>query len=182
MGKLTLILGPMKSGKSFDLISYFAPLAYSKIPHALYQPACNVRDTHISSRNGTTLRAKKIRSLKDIKKGRCKVIGIDESHMFDPDDIDAVRTLLKNKVEIVACGLDTDYRGTLFPIIAAFMSLGPDTVIFKKAACDLCRSPRAIYTQVSTSKGPVLDGLPSVLPDDGTYLYTSVCRNCFVRT
>jgi len=35
--ELILILGPMKSGKSFDLISYFMPLKYTNINFSLYQ-------------------------------------------------------------------------------------------------------------------------------------------------
>ena len=57
---LTLILGPMKSGKSYDLISYFAPLRYTDIPFAVYQCKKNVRDVAVQSRNGSLLDAKKI--------------------------------------------------------------------------------------------------------------------------
>ena len=81
--ELTLILGPMKSGKSFDLISHFAPLKYTNIPFALYQSAKNVRDAEIWSRNGISLEAKKVHDLSETLASCAKVIGIDEVHMFE---------------------------------------------------------------------------------------------------
>jgi hypothetical protein len=56
----------MKSGKSYDLISFFAPLQYSTIPFSLYQSARNVRDEQIYSRNGVGLKAQKIASFKEL--------------------------------------------------------------------------------------------------------------------
>lgn len=52
---LTLILGPMKSGKSYELISLFAPLNYTKLKFGLYQSERNVRDSFVASRNGVQL-------------------------------------------------------------------------------------------------------------------------------
>ena len=111
---LTLILGPMKSGKSFNLISHFAPLKYTDIPFALYQSDRNVRDTHIASRNGLALEARKIKSLNDISDNEAVVIGIDELHMFDPDQLDVLVSLLHKGVKVVAAGLDLDYKGKMF--------------------------------------------------------------------
>ena len=113
---LTLILGPMKSGKSFDLISYFAPLKYTDIPHVLYQSNRNVRDEHISSRNGVIIEAKKVGALADALDKNFSVVGIDELHMFDPKEVAVVAELLNRGVKVVAAGLDLDYKGKMFDI------------------------------------------------------------------
>ena len=178
---LTLILGPMKSGKSFDLISYFAPLKYTDIPHILYQSARNVRDEHISSRNGVIIESKKVNSLADALENNFAVVGIDELHMFDPADVAVVAELLKRGVKVVAAGLDTDYRGRMFEVIRGLLELGPKEVKHKRAVCELCRQPIAVYSQVFNKGLPITGGMPPVIPDDGTFTYQPVCRNCFVK-
>lgn len=177
---LTIILGPMKSGKSFDLISYFAPLQYTNIPHVLYQSNRNVRDEHISSRNGVIIKAKKINSLSEALDENFSVVGIDELHMFDPKDVATVAELLNRGIKIVAAGLDMDYRGKMFDIVKGLLELGPKEVRYKRAVCELCRQPSAVYSQVFTKGLPLTAGMPSIIPDDGTFTYQPVCRHCFV--
>ena len=81
---LTLILGPMKSGKSFDLISHFAPLQYTDISFGLFQSARNQRDATIFSRTGSSLAATKLASLAALLDQEYEIVGIDEVHMFAP--------------------------------------------------------------------------------------------------
>lgn len=179
--ELTLILGPMKSGKSFELISHFLPLKYTDIPFALYQSARNQRDGHIASRNGTHIEGEKIQNLEVILDEDMQIVGIDEVHMFAPEAVEVIEKLLKKGIKVIASGLDTDYRGKMFEIVKNLLELGPKEVSYKKAVCELCKKPQAIYSQVLYKGAPVVDGVPSVLPDDGTYTYMAVCRNCFVK-
>lgn len=177
---LTLILGPMKSGKSFDLISHFAPLKYTDIPFVLYQSARNVRDEHISSRNGVVISAEKVSSLAEALDKNFAVVGIDELHMFDPKDVSVIAELLNRGVKVVGAGLDIDYQGKMFDIVRALLELGPKEVKYKRAVCEICRQPNAVYSQVFNNGVPLTGGMPSVIPDDGTFTYQPVCRNCFV--
>ncbi len=179
--ELTLILGPMKSGKSFDLISHFAPFRYTDIPYALYQSARNVRDEHISSRNGVIIEAEKINTLSEILNKNVAVVGIDELHMFDAADVKVVAELLNRGINVIAAGLDIDYQGRMFEIVKSLLELGPKEVKYKRAVCEVCRQPNAIYSQVFNKGFPLTGGMPSVIPDDGTFTYQPVCRNCFVR-
>ncbi len=178
---LTLILGPMKSGKSMDLIAYFAPFAYSDRPYALFQPARNVRDEKIHTRNGIQLDARKVTTLKDALGKGYFAVGIDEMHMFPAEEADVVAELLKEGTRVVVCALDTDPWGELFAVIKRLLEMGPSEVRYKRAACDECRRPEAVYTQVLHNGEPVGRDLPPSLPDDGTYSYKAVYRNCFVR-
>jgi thymidine kinase len=97
---LTLILGPMKSGKSFDLISHFAPLEYTDIPFGLFQSARHVRDATIRSRTGAGLAAEKLSSLAPLLDRDYQVVGIDEVHMFAPEEAEIVATLLRRGVRV----------------------------------------------------------------------------------
>ena len=170
----------MKSGKSFDLISYFSPLKYTDISHVLYQSARNVRDEHICSRNGIVLEAKKVSSLAEALEQNFSVIGIDELHMFNPTEVEVVEELLNRGIKIIAAGLDLDYRGKMFDIVKGLLELGPKEVRYKRAVCELCRKPNAVCSQVFAKGAPLTQGMPSVIPDDGTFTYQPVCRKCFV--
>ncbi len=178
---LTLILGPMKSGKSFDLISHFAPLQYTDIAHILYQSNRNVRDEKIFSRNGVGIEAKKITSLHEALNENFSVIGIDEIHMFEPEDVQVIAILLKRGTKIVAAGLDMDYKGELFEVVRRLFELAPKEVKYKRSVCEVCHQLGGAYTQVYSKGIPITNGVPSVIPDDGTFTYKPVCHNCFVR-
>lgn len=179
---LTLIFGPMKSGKSFDLISRFAHLRYAKIPFGLFNSIRNVRDEQVSSRNGgLQLPAKKVASLKEIRAADLKIIGIDEIHMFNESEAAVVEDFLKQGVEVVASGLDLDYQGKMFGLVRSLLELGPKEVIYRRAVCEKCQSPSAVYTQILRDGQPVLQGLPPVVPEDGSYGYRPLCRHCFVK-
>lgn len=53
----------MKSGKSFELISYFLPLRYSNIRYFVCQSSRNVRDEVVWSRGGVVVSAQKVKNL-----------------------------------------------------------------------------------------------------------------------
>ena len=180
--KFTLIVGPMMSGKSHDLIGFLKPFEIAKIPFGFYQPKKNVRDEHIQSRVGSHLAAKKVESLTAALEKDLKVVGVDEVHMFPVEDAEAVAKLLKRGTMVFISGLDLDYRGQMMPLVQKLLELGPSQVIYKRAVCDNCRIPDAIYTQIFDREGKlILDDLPQVVPEDGTYRYVPLCRRCFVR-
>ncbi len=178
---LTVIMGPMKSGKSYDLISFFAPLKYTALPYALYQSARHVREANVTSRNGSLLPAKRIHTLTEILGNGCKIVGIEEMHMFPPHEVLVIEQLLRMGVRVVASGLDLDYQGRMFESMRSLLELGPKEVRYKRAVCESCKNPDAMYTQVLKDNIPLLEGMPSVIPDDGTYTYRAVCRYCFVK-
>ena len=175
-----MILGPMKSGKSFDLIAHFAPLQHTNLRYVLYQNLNNEREDLIVSRSGLSLAAEKVDSLPR-KVMKYDIIGIDEIHMFPTSDVDVIAQLLDSGKEVVICGLDMDYRGKLFPIIRALMELAPNQVQHKRAVCEICKSMDGSFTQVFKDGKPVLSGIPPVMSENENYTYAPVCRRCFVQ-
>ncbi|MFA5431786.1 MAG: hypothetical protein WC319_02760 [Candidatus Paceibacterota bacterium] len=123
--------------------------------------------------------AKKISSLNEILKERFDIVGIDEIHMFEEKDIGTIEELLNRGVEVFVSGLDMDYRGEMFGIIKKLMELGPKEVRYKKAVCEICKEPKAVYTPIFKDGKIIIEGVPSVAPEDGTYTYMPVCRKCF---
>ena len=170
----------MKCGKSQQLISDFAPWRYTRQQVGLFQPERNVRDEGIRSRIGTVAPdARKVSSIWEIVEQPLDRIGIDEIHMFQPGDVDAVAALLEKGATVVACGLDMDYKRDHYEIVLRLLKLADD-VSLRRAVCHGCSRYTARYTQVYSRGVAVTGGLPSVIPEDGTYAYEPVCRSCFV--
>ncbi len=177
---LTLILGPMKSGKSFDLIHRFAPLKYTNQKYAVFQSSKHVRDEGIQSRSGAAMTAVLTPSLATVLTERYNIVGIDEIHMFPEEEVFIIKELLNQGTEVVVSGLDMDYTGTMFPIVKKILELGPSEVHYRRAVCEKCKQLDAMHTQVLKDGEPITHGVPSVIPEDGTYVYIPVCRRCFV--
>ena len=180
---LDVVLGPMKSGKSLELISLVSPLQYTRVRHRIYQSARHVRDTGVTSRSGGVLTTTKVLSLSAALEEDLDVVAVDEVHMFDLADVDVVDELLRRGTRVVLAGIDLDHRGQLFAPVRALLELGPDTVTYRRAVCDVCRDFSATHTQVLRGGVPFLDdlGASEALPDDGTFTYEARCRSCFVR-
>ncbi len=180
--ELTVVLGPMKSGKSLELISLLSPLQYTRMTHRVYQSARHVRDTDVISRSGGALRTTKVTDLRAALLEPFEVIGVDEIHMFSLGDIVVVKQLLARGTRVIAAGIDLDHRGELFAPVKALFELGPDTVIYRRAVCDICLEFTATHTQVLADGVPFTTQLnrSEALPDDGTFTYESRCRSCFI--
>jgi thymidine kinase len=176
---LTLIIGPMKSGKSLELIARVTPHKYAQKNILYVHPARNVRDIGITSRIGIEVKSIKVSSFTEITE-QFDVIGIDEVHMFSAADIAHIETWLKEGKEVIISGLDVSYNGTLMPSITKLYELKPDTIINKISVCDICHTYNGKFTQILANGEVITSGLSHVVPEDGTYQYQTRCRECFV--
>ena len=178
---LTLILGPMKSSKSLELIAMASPLKYSSMAFLVVQHVRNTREEGVWSRGGVELASEKVKSLNDIRDRFFSFLAIDEIHMFPEEEVDIIEEFLRKGVKVVISGLDMDYRGVMFPVVRRLFELGPREVRYKRAVCDSCKNFNATHTQIREKGVPVTGGLDSVKVDNGTLEYTAVCRHCFVK-
>lgn len=176
----TLIIGPMKSSKSIELISRVSPFEFSDKKVLYIQNSNNVREDGIRSRLGININAFKTKNLKEIDQ-TFDVIAIDEINMFEASNAKTIKKWLKQDKIVFASGLDLDYRGKMIPIIKKLFELKPNLIINKVAVCDTCRRFGAQFTQILDNKKPVIDGLPYLVPDDNTYIYEPRCRDCFIQ-
>lgn len=175
----TLILGPIKSAKSLELITQIMPYEIAGKTVRLVQPSINVRDDGVASRAGLRKASLKVDKLPDVVDD-FDVVAIDEVHMFDNEaDYEQIKAWVLNDKVVLAAGLDTDYSGIVTPAVNKLLSLVPDKVIYKRSVCEICSSLDGVKTQILSQGKIVTTGLPSVVPEDGTYEYRSVCRNCY---
>lgn len=176
---LTLIVGPMKSGKSLELIARMSEFQHSTLNSVLVHPKLNVREEKVRSRLGPELDALKLDSLRDLDCKEYDVIGVDEAFMFPLEDVDVIKDWLINGKQVLLSSLDMSAMGNLVDFIKRVYLLKPDEIILKTAVCESCKSFGAQFTQILKRNTPIKSGLPDVVPDDGTYEYRPVCRACF---
>lgn len=176
---LTLIIGPMKSAKSLELITQAVPHEIAGRKVLFVHPTKNVRDEVVTSRLGLSKPSVKVERLQDITED-FDVIAVDEVHMFDGlTDHTTIENWVKQNKVVIASGLDLDYRGRLMTTIKRLLQLKPDMLIDKKSVCERCRSLNGAFTQILHDNNVLSGGLPKVVPEDGTYTYRTVCRDCF---
>ncbi len=175
-----LIYGPMKSGKSLELISKVAPYEFAKQNVIYVQPKLNVRDRGVKSRLGVIVKAISVSSLSEIKSD-FDVIGIDEINMFDVSEAKIIEKWVSAGKVVFISGLDLDYRAKMPPIFQKLLELKPNQTIAKLAVCDICHEYTAQFTQILKDGKELLGGIPSVVPEDGTFEYQARCRKCFKK-
>ncbi|MDP3953621.1 MAG: hypothetical protein Q8P99_02275 [bacterium] len=186
-GQFLLILGPMASGKSIALIAELDRYEHAHKKVLTVHSIANVREEDVESRIGLSRKAVKVERLSDLNGQvdieNVDVIGIDELLMFDPEDsFETIKRWLASGKAVIASSVDMLGNGSLSKTVKRLLELVPD-VKYERAVCEECDVIDARFTKVSKSNGELVDrkSLPDIIPEDGTYAYKPVCRDCFYK-
>lgn len=182
---LTVICGPMKSGKSKELFLIMDRLNYQKIDYKIFKPKLDTRNRDtISSRyfslfNSAVIIDESVPSeiLEHIPKELSKplTVLVDEAHFFSHELITVVKTLLFRGVNVVISGLDCDAHFNTFGPMGDLLAIATN---IKKlnAVCESCfnsASLSALKDSVqSFERGNILIGNDQ---------YLALCLNCYLK-
>ncbi len=188
MSTLQVIVGPMFSGKSEELIRILRRHEIANKKILVIKPAQDSRtQNEIAARhkpNGTTdfqkftsFPAHAVKDRADvvqlIEAHQPEVLALDEAQFFEGWIVDTVTDLLKEKSGqdfiILAAGLDLNFKNEPFGPMPELMALADDV---KKltAICFVCRAPAMLTCRIRGSKNEVQVG------DADSYQAT--CRAC----
>lgn len=145
-GVLEVICGPMFSGKTFELMHRVEKLNYLKGgKYRLFKPSTDTRSANIKTRfNGLEIECisvKKPEEIFDHLKEGCHLVGLDETQFFQKEIISIINQLLRQNVNVIAAGLDLDYRGEPFGIMSDLLAMA-DSVEKLFATCFYPRCKR----------------------------------------
>jgi thymidine kinase len=177
-GRIEVIVGPMFSGKSEELIRRLKRARIARQRVACYKPDIDLRyhRTAIASHSSQTHEASTVTSVEHLKATlfpqlhEIDVIGIDEAQFFDPTIIPLAVELVHLGKRILIAGLDTTFNAEPFGPIPTLMAIA-DEVAKLSAVCMVCGAP-AIHTQrLGQSQELVLVGAAGV--------YEARCRTHF---
>ena len=177
-GRLEMIVGPMFSGKSEELIRRLKRAQIARQRVACFKPDIDLRyhRTAIASHSSQTHEAETVASVEELR-GRLalvlsevEVIGIDEAQFLDNSIIPLAIELVHLGKRVLIAGLDTTFTAEPFGPIPALMAVS-DEVTKLSAVCMVCGAP-AIHTQrLGQSQELVVVGAAG--------LYEARCRACF---
>jgi thymidine kinase len=193
MAYLEIILGPMFSGKSSQLVEIYKQCKFCNISVAVINHSIDNRydDELMSTHDKVKIPCIKTDKLMDLwvdyinleepidhiprvkdkfKIGTSNVILINEGQFF-PDLEEFVKLLLKNDKQVYICGLDGDFERKKFGQILELIPLC-DKVHKLTSLCSLCKNgTKGIFSmRLTNEKEQTVVGSENYIP---------VCRECY---
>jgi thymidine kinase len=181
-GELEVICGPMFSGKTDALIARYERARSDGVEALAVKPERDSRhpSDRIVSHSGREIPATAAGSSDDVARlGRSvELLLIDEIQFFQPDLRDTVADLRAHGVEVVAVGLDRDFRREPFETTTA-LARDASRVTRLTGRCFRC-GDEATLTQRLTDGVPAPLDAPRLLVGDAE-LYEPRCERCWAE-
>ncbi|SHJ86450.1 thymidine kinase [Geosporobacter subterraneus DSM 17957] len=177
-GCIEVIVGPMYSGKSEELIRRLKRAEIARQNVLVFKPAIDNRYCveNVVSHSGVRFKAHRINKASDILtyiEEDTQVVGIDEVQFFEEEVVEIARTLADRGLRVIAAGLDMDFRGEPFGPTPKLMAIA-EFVDKLTAICMICGDP-AHRTQRLINGSPASYDDPTILVG-ATESYEARCR------
>jgi thymidine kinase len=175
MGWIEVIVGPMFSGKSEELIRRLRRAAIARQRVQIFKPKIDERYAadEIVSHSGLGIPSEVAAKAEDVLaqvQPRTEVIGIDEAQFLGDELVNVCTKLADSGKRVIVAGLDTDYRGRPFEPMPRLLSVAEE-ITKLLAICVRCGNP-AVHTQrLVESEELVVVGAGG--------MYEARCRRCF---
>ena len=175
MGWIEVVVGPMFSGKSEELIRRLRRAEIARQRVQIFKPAIDERYAvnEIISHSGLGISSDNVTTASEIMEKvqpRTEVIGIDEAQFLGEEVVEVCTKLANLGKRVIVAGLDTDYRGRPFEPMPRLLAAAEE-ITKLLAICVRCGNP-AVHTQrLVESEELVVVG--------GGGMYEARCRRCF---
>lgn len=191
LGRSVIFYGPMKSGKSLQLIWTAKRLEEENRKYLVFKPSIDKRDGAFIASRGSDIMipAIMVNLGSDIihhvkreiaERGGVSAVLVDEINLFDSGVMLAHEFCVDSGIDFFAAGLDRDFRKqwfqlgqgpeTMFHLVAEY-----DEETLLAAKCEVCGS-RAYYTQKLINGNPAPESSPLV--EIGDSQYQARCSKC----
>jgi thymidine kinase len=182
---LEVIMGPMFSGKTSELIRLVEREVYAKRKGAIFKIAFDKRYSakQVVTHNGLRYEAYTVASsregLKKIEQlaesDGLDAIGVDEVNFF-PEAIVGLLDRLADRRKVIACGLNLNFRAEPFRTTME-LAARADRVRYLSAVCVVC-GQEATRTQRLVGGKPAPKDSPTIIVG-GKEMYEPRCRTCY---
>ena len=167
---LEVIMGPMFSGKTSELIRLVEREVYAKKKGAIFKIAFDKRysERQVVTHNGLRYDAYTVASTKEgldkieglAEKNGLDAIGVDEVNFF-PDELVVVLDRLADTKKVIACGLNLNFRAEPFRTTME-LAARADRVRYLSAVCVVC-GQEATRTQRLIGGKPAPKDSPTIV-------------------
>ena len=180
-GWIELICGSMFSGKTEELLRRVRRSEIARRRIQLFKPRIDHRFGHerVASHNGLArsdaVASENAAAMLALVQPGTHVVAIDEVQFFDNAITHACQELADRGIQVIAAGLDQDFRGEPFGPMPLLMALA-EQVDKLHAICVRCGAP-ATRTQRLIDGEPARYDEPVILVG-GSESYEARCRTC----
>lgn len=181
-GWIEVVCGPMFAGKTEELIRRVKRMDFAKKKYIIFKPVIDDRYSisEVVSHSQRKVQAINISNSKEMAAyitEDIEAVLIDEVQFFDEAVLEVCRTLANQGLRVICAGLDCDFRGNPFPIVANLLAMAEQ--ITKLTAICVCCGNEATMTQ------RIINGLPARYQDPTILVgekesYEPGCRKCHV--
>lgn len=181
-GYIEVVIGPMYSGKSEELIRRLKRAKIAKQNVVVFKPVIDDRYSKedVVSHSGYTINAIPIKDSSEINKyinEDTQVVGIDEVQFFDDKIVDMAIELADKGIRVIAAGLDMDFKGEPFGPTPRLLAVA-EFVDKIQAICSVCGQP-------ATRSQRLINGEPAkynepIIQVGAVESYEARCRKCHV--
>ena len=181
-GYIEVVIGPMYSGKSEELIRRLKRAKIAKQNVIVFKPGIDDRYSKedVVSHSGYAINAvaiQKSSQIYDYIQNDTQVVGIDEVQFFDDEIVDIAIDLANKGIRVIAAGLDMDFKGEPFGPTPRLLAVA-EFVDKIQAICSVCGQP-------ATRSQRLIDGKPAkydepIIQVGAVESYEARCRKCHV--
>ena len=185
-GNLSVICGPMFSGKSRELIRLIHIAEIAGQQTVIFKPRIDTRYSHsdVSSHDGIHMEARAVDTAGEIvsvllsRDHLPDVVGVDEGQFFDSGLPAVCQWLVDRGCRVVVAGLDRNFRGEPFGSMPDLLACAEE-VLKLRAVCMRCKDPRttAVLPQRLIDNEPAPYDSPEVMVG-GAEFYEARCLDC----
>ena len=172
-GWIEVIVGPMYSGKSEELIRRLRRAQIARQKVEIFKPSIDVRygADHIVSHSESRIPSRLVATALEIEPLAvdAQVVGIDEGQFLGPDLPAVVDRLAESGKRVIVAGLDQDYRAQPFEPMPQLLAIA-EYITKTLAICVVCGAPASRTQRTRPESGRVVVG--------GAGLYEARCRRC----
>src|SRR6266699_3097725 len=175
MGWIEVVVGPMFSGKSEELIRRLRRAEFARQRVQIFKPAIDERYAadEIVSHSGLGIQSECVNNAAEVMakvQPRTEVVGIDEAQFLGDEIVDVCTKLANLGKRVIVAGLDTDYLGRPFEPMPRLLAMAEE-ITKLLAICVQCGNP-AVHTQRLVASDDLI-----VVGAAG--MYEPRCRRCF---
>ena len=175
MGWIEVVVGPMFSGKSEELIRQLRRAEFARQRVQIFKPVIDQRyaANGIVSHSGLEIASDLVKEAFDILEKvepRTEVIGIDEGQFLGEKLVEVCTKLADMGKRVIVTGLDTDFMGRPFEPMPRLLAVAEE-ITKLLAICVRCGNP-AVHTQRLVASEELI-----VVGAGG--MYEARCRRCF---
>lgn len=179
-GWVEVICGPMFAGKTEELIRRIKRLEYANKNYKVFKPAIDDRyaDEAVVSHNGAENVAIPVKEASEILNHidqNTEAVAIDEIQFLDDHVVNVCEYLANNGIRVIASGLDMDFRGEPFSVMANLLTHA-EFITKLSAICMTCGAP-ATRSQRLINRKPASFDDPIILVG-AEESYEARCRHC----